>query len=1137
MILENFLSFQKDEVDFLDNSQSQFPKLILIVGPNWSGKTSIFQAIKFVLGSNERDERYKKWSDFIRNGQDHTMVHIEIQNHDDVIKLRRYVIRGQSPYFELQKSNESKFKRVQAKTVQRIVKELKVNPDNHFAFVSQGKIDSIKNLKPYELSSFLEEGIGLKGLREEILGEKNSISNLNQDFQSLTVKENSLKLNLELLTPKLKRLEEKKKILDIRKKVNDELLWANKEKIQKDIDNLIAKSYEIEDSINSLKSELANFNVLLAEKEDKITDIEKEINQLSKKFGELDYQKKELVAQIQEWQQEKIKAKQELDNMAKVISQEKTEFEKLQNKKKSIEKENQLLANELAKFNDQLNNLIKEQKDISVKITQNKEFLVQYNKLVQTKEDFLQKIKENATKKDEINLDIEEIFQSLQDIDHKLNTNNWFLENPSQDLVKQLDLQIKEISRKIFELESENERIRYDQAKNIEEFKKLQKSIQERRILLPSSIILLKEEIKKRGLEYKVKGPIIEYLKYNDTLSYAIESVLGERLLYSFVVNDWDSLSLLNRLKNKINAYCNIYITKNLTVSSYPPFSADGLIGYLVDLITILNDDIDIKKVIYSKVRNCVVVENYHAGQELYIKQNFKGKCVTLKGEQIVSYKYAYETPYLKKLKGFFSVGTQKERARNLESVIESLNEKTREKRIKLSQLDLQQKELYNKKDAFNDLLYNFNQKQRLTGKKNNLYKLIYSLEQENEDFRKEVDILEEKIENFKTQRDPEFFHWNERLKTIPIEIDELNDKINILNSESRENNVILDTLKEKIDEFQNAILLKSSEYEQKQEIFRKADKKAFRIYQDLDKVEDEIKSIETSILKSQEEKKMFQQQKLEIEKETLNYKIEFEQQNIKLKTLKQELNIKNQNLERIKSEIDPLFSSQEMQIRPIEEIKKDMEKIERDLLNYVDIDDRILIEKEEIINNLSQIKKNQKLLERDINAAIATEKKIEQTYYNKFSEVLTTLQEKINHKFELAKIKAYCSLELMGDFEELGINIKAATSKDQLKSCTALSGGQISMISICLILSLQEIKPSPLCMFDEAGMFLDDKNSEASYQMIKATLEHNPIQLLMFLPKSSNSLFLLADKLIGVARVGKREASTIFHPKIIRGE
>ncbi|MEJ2296078.1 MAG: AAA family ATPase [Candidatus Lokiarchaeota archaeon] len=300
LTLENFLSFQRDEVDFLENSQSDFPKLILIIGPNWSGKTSIFQAVKFVLGSNERDERYKKWSDFIRNGQDHAMVEIEIQNQKERIKLRRFVIRGQSPYFEIQKSGEIKFKRVKANTVQRIVKGLKINPDNHFAFVSQGKIDSIKNLKPYELSSFLEEGIGLKGLREEILGEKNSISNLNQGFQSLVTQENSLKLNLELLTPKVKRLKEKKVLLEKRKYVSDELLWANKEKIQKEISNLVSQSNEIESIINSIKSELASFNELLGDKESSINDLEKTTNQSSKKFGELEYRKRELVDKIQE---------------------------------------------------------------------------------------------------------------------------------------------------------------------------------------------------------------------------------------------------------------------------------------------------------------------------------------------------------------------------------------------------------------------------------------------------------------------------------------------------------------------------------------------------------------------------------------------------------------------------------------------------------------------------------------------------------------------------------------------------------------------------------------------------------------------------------------------------------------------
>ena len=53
--------------------------------------------------------------------------------------------------------------------------------------------------------------------------------------------------------------------------------------------------------------------------------------------------------------------------------------------------------------------------------------------------------------------------------------------------------------------------------------------------------------------------------------------------------------------------------------------------------------------------------------------------------------------------------------------------------------------------------------------------------------------------------------------------------------------------------------------------------------------------------------------------------------------------------------------------------------------------------------------------------------------------------------------------------------------------------------------------------------------------ETLHTTLEQNPIQLFMFLPKSSNSLFLLAEKLIGIARVGKKEISSVFKPKIIK--
>jgi chromosome segregation ATPase len=190
-----------------------------------------------------------------------------------------------------------------------------------------------------------------------------------------------------------------------------------------------------------------------------------------------------------------------------------------------------------------------------------------------------------------------------------------------------------------------------------------------------------------------------------------------------------------------------------------------------------------------------------------------------------------------------------------------------------------------------------------------------------------------------------------------------------------------------------------------------------------------------------------------------------------------------------------------------------------------------LLIEKDRILSSLKKISKKQGELKDEIKAAMDTENKLEDTYFDKFETHLSDLESKINTKFKETDINIYCKIELIGDFEDLGVDMKAATSNKPLVSCTALSGGQVSILSIALILSLQEMHPSPLCMFDEAAMFLDDRNTEITYQLIKATLDQNPTQMFFFLPKSSNPLFRLADKLIGVARVGKDETSAIFDP------
>ncbi|MFX0105552.1 MAG: hypothetical protein ACFE75_08680, partial [Candidatus Hodarchaeota archaeon] len=782
-----------------------------------------------------------------------------------------------------------------------------------------------------------------------------------------------------------------------------------------------------------------------------------------------------------------------------------------------------------------IDQLITEQDHLIKKINQNKALLDKYNQINLEKKKSLAKIQENENSIKAHNNEINQLFQSFKDIEHKLEKNKWFLENPSKDLLIQLDRELKRISVKIFEINSEIKQLEIFISKKFKKLKVLQASLRERRVVLPSTISILKDEINKRDL--KVKGPIIDYLKYEDQLSYAIESVLGEKLLYSFVAKDWDTLNLLKRLKEKYRAYCNIYLPKNVSVKPMMRISASGVLGYLAELIEIINDDIDIKKVIYSKVKNCLVVNDYRSGRELYITHDFKGKCVTLKGEQIISYKYVYETPYLKRLKGLLSAGTQKEQSDILETDIKLLNEKISELRVDQSKFDTIQQSIFKKKESFNDLLYNFNQKQRITSKKNQLYDQIHELEKINTDIRNNITELDFQIKDLKSKTDPQFFKWSDRIKEIPNELAKLNEEKKKWDLKLSENE---DILKQVNDEINKRIYEKDSiqkEFETNKAAFQKADKTAFEVYRQLENLEEELKITENGISELKGEILQLQNKKSELERKNIQITLNFEQENVKLNAYNQELESKRNDLARINSEISPLVSEELIKIRSIEEIKVDISEIDKELLKYLDVDDSILIEKDQILASLKEISKNQKDLEKDVKAAIKTENKMEKTYYEKFGVLLENLQNGVNQKFKDSQIKSYCSLELIGDFSNLGVDIKAATSKEQLKSFTALSGGQVSLISICLILSLQEIKPSSLCLLDEPGMFLDEKNSEVVYQLIKSTLEQNPIQMFMFLPKSSNSLFLLAEKLIGIARVGKNEISSVFKPKIVKKE
>ncbi|GAH32846.1 unnamed protein product, partial [marine sediment metagenome] len=282
-----------------------------------------------------------------------------------------------------------------------------------------------------------------------------------------------------------------------------------------------------------------------------------------------------------------------MDELSRKVSEIEELLRKINKQKQRFEDEIKIVKKKKQSIKSSIDKLITEQNDLIRTIKENEVFLEKYNTLTNEKEKHIRSIKENEKRIESTNKDINDIFQSLMDIDHKLEKNKWFLENPSTNLLSQLDTNLKEITVNNLNLSAEIERLEYDKSKKMQKFKVLQTALRDRKIVLSPNINILKEEIKNRELDDRVIGPIIEYLKYDDDLSYAIESVLGERLLNSFIASDWDSLNLLERLKKKYNAYCNIYIPKKVNITPFPKISATGVIGYLAELIKIVNDDVN----------------------------------------------------------------------------------------------------------------------------------------------------------------------------------------------------------------------------------------------------------------------------------------------------------------------------------------------------------------------------------------------------------------------------------------------------------------------------------------------------------------------------------------------------------------
>ncbi|MHA1746146.1 MAG: AAA family ATPase [Promethearchaeota archaeon] len=1132
IILQNFLSFEHDEV-ILD------PEFTIITGPNGAGKSTIYQALKFALGSNDYDGRYKRWGDFIRSEQNLAKVQVFFQTEEKgkvrEIIIQRSVQKGSAPKHAIKWPEDPKIHPARAKMIEKFIEIYRIDPENVFAFMSQGNIDSIKDFKEKTLCEFVEHGIGIEVLHHQILVQKEKIRDLERDFQALLSQKDNLKYQLLELEPKLMRLQQKRKYLQKLEHLQEELLWAQRTEIQQQI-----RSYQQE----------------IVKKQEEITTTSQRLDKIDTQIRELKKQNQNLTTQMQQLQADILTKQtrnkfitQELNSMAARKNQIADEIEQLGTNITKLNQELKTQAVEEYSAQKNLDNIgkiiIQTENSLQQLREEQNHLFQQLQTHQQTLSSFQQKTSELRT--------VQELLQTLQSqhedyenqilnrvteiarIQHELEQFKWFMKNPTPDLIDrmkklkdQYDNSIQIYQRDLDELQIQHNHI----AKTIEN---ITRTVISKGMPKPKAIQQMIQEIRSRKLD--CIGPLIDYISFDPLYQAAVESIFGSRVLYGFIAKNREAFAQLNSIAQRCKARCNLYQPRKNSIPQLQPLQnvgTEGIFGYLANKITPTMENEIINKVIHSVANRTIVVKDHIVGTSYIERYQYSSWIVTLDGEQIRPKKLVIEArPFIRDIhhSGITSVAQAKEKMHQLTVQAEEnrrqYNQRQQDLKGKSQKLDILNQRL----QQINELLGKYKQMEIKTHMKNSSIQKREDIYQKILEKQAVIGIITQAIDELKPSLPTDFLQKQTRLSQLPEVITKNQNDSNEYQITKQNYMSQLSDIRVKKASLDAQIKAKSDEKTRLEQSLQTRDDQFFTLFQENMTLKTDIEALE---VKNTNRKQTYAQNEVMFEdlqrnREALNFEIIRIQAAIE--NYKNYIAEKEEKISIIRAQLQnsEIYLASE---RTFNEISIDIHDIEKNLIRFQDIDEGLLQEQMEIEAFLERIGEKQKILELEIKAARNAQNELEETYYHRFEQSITVLEESINEKFILAELNFQVALHLQGDIENLGLQISTTFKTDKgtvTYPMSALSGGQRSMVGICLMLSLNHLNPAPVNIYDECDMFLDDRNAQTVAKLIY-NMARSGTQFILMIPSKQNILLQLANKVIGVSRNGKYGPSTVHY-------
>lgn len=1129
LIIQNFLSFEYDEVEF-------DPNFSIIIGPNGAGKSTIYQALKFVLGSNDYDGRYSKWADFIHTGAEEATVQVHIKVDAEEYIIQRTVQSKSTPKFLFKSPRDKKLTPASVKKIKIFTEKMQIDPNNLFSFMSQGNIDSLKDYKEQTICEFVEKGIGLDQTRSEIIQLHLKIQALRKEEDALLSQKEHLLHQLTELEPKIQMLKEKKKLEALMEDAKIELLIAEQSQIKEKIGQIEGECNQLIEEIQRL-----SYNVQELDKEIEKAEADKQEKENAHQnlYGERTRIKTTLDAtneRIKDWTDEKNQIADNIRNLEskiKDLSQEQKqkipEISLNESKLKKIEEKSTQLTEEIQALHS-------EERELRLKVQKHQESLIRYDAETQVLLSLQEQLQDYQTEHDQIELEISNRMVEIKKINNKLQKYQWFLSNPTENLPELMKREQSSINSQMETISSDLHALQTQYDDIVRTMENIKNSVLDKSFPKPKSIQGIMDEVKDRKLN--CVGPLVDYITYDDIYRLAVESIFGYRVLFSFIARDSDSFLLLKNLAQKHGAKCNIYKERNTSLTSLPTMQTEGnsgIFGYLATKIHPIIPDEGIRKVIHTVAGRTLVVKDHLTGEKYIEQYNYTNWIVTLDGDQIRPKKHVMEArPRIKKPNdfSFYSVAQAKQKMNELHARSD-INRSNYNKKLQ------DYKELERKLTILSDRVQQVDQ--LLTQYKLMEIKNVYkssAIEKRKVLFSKietkqqEITLKKQSISQIKNLLPESLVSQQSQLNAIPDQIAELNENLAEFHDTEKNLHKTLEKLKLVEAQLGNDISNLELKKAELQSNLQQRDVEFYQLFQNSMQMTKKLRELD-ELLKTH---KMDLSDLVEtlknvhLQRDNLNMAI-IQKESLK-GTFEQKIQEATEQLQKI-AEVTKGFPP-DKKIRPISEIEGNIYQLENQI-RQIRVDESILLEKEKIETIIDKIGEQRQTIKQEIGAAFSAQNQLEQSFYSTFNQKISFLQESINEKLQFAGQNFKVKLALTGEIDALCLSIITSTSiqgKEVRYPLAAVSGGQRSMVGICLMLSLNYLNPSALNIYDECDMFLDERNAQTVANLIHK-LASTGIQFIILMPSKNVTLLKSANKVIGVSRNGKFGPSFVHYSRV----